>query len=106
LREDVNRLQNQLGQVLSSASNTAAANTASSGLPSAKTVGHGDDWREHAQRVHSSVETVNESVAALLTGSAIDEKDKPETIELGLRTTLTQLQTELQVLDQQIHKQF
>jgi hypothetical protein len=106
LREDVNRLQNQLGQVLSSASNTAAANTASSGLPSLKTVDRGDDWREHAQRVHSSIETVNESVAALLTGSAIDENDRPETIELGLRTTLTQLQAELQTLDQQIRKQF
>lgn len=106
LREDVSRLQSQLGQVLSSSSNTAAANTASSRTPPPKTSERADDWRSHVHRVHSSVETVNESVAVLLTGSAGDEKDDPETIEVGLRTTLTQLQAELQVLDQQVHKQF
>ncbi len=106
LREDVSRLQSQLGQVLSSSSNTAAANTAPSRLPPPKTSESADDWRSHIHRVHSSVETVNESVAVLLTGSAGDEKDDPETIEVGLRTTLTQLQAELQVLDQQVHKQF
>ena len=105
LREDVNRLQSQLGQVLSPSSNTAAANTASSKLTSPDGPDHADDWRSHAHRVHSSVETVDESVAALLTGSSTDEKDRPETIEIGLRTTLTQLQTDLQVLDQQIHNQ-
>ena len=67
---------------------------------------HADDWRSHVHRMHSSVETVDESVAVLLTGSSTDEKDDPEAIEIGLRTTLTQLQAELQVLDQQIHKQF
>jgi hypothetical protein len=104
LREDINRLQNQLGQVLSPASNTAAANTASPSLPFPNEVQHADDWRDHARRVHSSVETVNESVAALLTGSPANESDNQEAIEIGLRTTLTQLQAELQVLDQQIHK--
>jgi hypothetical protein len=104
LREDINRLQSQLGQVLSPSSNTAAANTASSKLISPETSGHADDWRIHAHRVHSSVETVDESVAALLTGSSSDDKDDPEAIEIGLRTTLTQLQAELQILDQQVHK--
>ena len=106
LREDINRLQNQLGQVLSPASNTAAANTTSSKFTSTETPERADDWRAHAHRVHSSVETVNESVAVLLTGSSAGEKDDPEAIEVGLRTTLTQLQAELQVLDQQVHKQF
>jgi hypothetical protein len=106
LREDINRLQSQLSQVLSPSSNTAAANTASSKLTSPETAEHADDWRTHAHRVHSSVETADESVAVLLTGSSTDEKDDPETIEIGLRTTLTQLQAELQVLDQQVHKQF
>ena len=106
LREDVSRLQSQLGQVLSSSSNTAAANTAPSRLPPPKTSESAGDWRSHVHRVHSSVETIGESVAALLTGSAAEEKDDPETIEVGLRTTLTQLQAELQVLDQQTHKQF
>ena len=103
LREDINRLQNQLGQVLSTSSNTAAANTATpkSGIPEPA-----DDWRSRAHRVHSSVETVDESVAALLTGSSAGEKDDPEAVEIGLRTTLTQLQAELQVMDQQIRKQF
>lgn len=105
LREDVNRLQNQLGQVLSPISNTAAANTASSNS-SIESLELGDDWRIHVHRVHSSVETVNESVAVLLTGSSTDEKDDPEDIEIGLRTTLTQLQAELQALDQQVHKTF
>lgn len=106
LREDINRLQSQLGQVLSPSSNTAAANTASSKSTSPETGEHADDWRTHAHRVHSSVETVDESVAVLMTGSSTDEKDDPEAIEIGLRTTLTQLQAELQVLDQQVHKQF
>jgi hypothetical protein len=106
LREEINRLQNQLGQVLSPSSNTAAANTASSKFTSPEMPEHADDWRSHVHRMHSSVETVDESVAVLLTGSSTDEKDDPEAIEIGLRTTLTQLQAELQVLDQQIHKQF
>jgi hypothetical protein len=106
LREEINRLQNQLGQVLSPSSNTAAANTASSKFTSSEMPEHADDWRSHVHRMHSSVETVDESVAVLLTGSSTDEKDDPEAIEIGLRTTLTQLQAELQVLDQQIHKQF
>jgi hypothetical protein len=106
LREEINRLQNQLGQVLSPSSNTAAANTASSKFTPPEMPEHADDWRSHVHRMHSSVETVDESVAVLLTGSSTDEKDDPEAIEIGLRTTLTQLQAELQVLDQQIHKQF
>jgi ElaB/YqjD/DUF883 family membrane-anchored ribosome-binding protein len=106
LREDVSRLQSQLGQVLSSSSNTAAANTAALRVPPLKTSERADDWRSHVHRVHSSVETINESVAALLTGSDAGEKDDPETIEVRLRTTLTQLQAELQVLDQQAQKQF
>lgn len=100
LREDVSRLQNQLGQVLSSASNTAAANTASSPASTAES----DDWRGGTHRVHSSVEITNEAVSVLLAGSS-EASDSPDKLQLRLRTTLTQLQAELQLLDQQIHKQ-
>jgi len=100
LREDVSRLQNQLGQVLSSASNTAAANTTSS--PAITT--EPDDWRRRTHRVHSSVEITNEAVSVLLAGSS-EISDSPDKLQLRLRTTLTQLQAELQLLDQQIHKQ-
>jgi hypothetical protein len=98
LREDVSRLQNQLGQVLSSASNTAAANTAP------EMTDQSIDWRSRAHRIHSSVETTNESVSVLLAGPS-ETTDSPATLQLRLRTTLTQLQSELQLLDQQIHKQ-
>lgn len=100
LREDLGRLQNQLGQVLSSASNTAAANTPTS----ATTKDQSDDWRNRAHRVHSSVEITNESVSVLLTGSS-ENSDSSDKLQLRLRTTLTQLQAELQVLDQHVHKQ-
>lgn len=100
LREDVSRLQNQLGQVLSSASNTAAANTASASAISTQS----DDWRGRAHRVHSSVETTNDFVSVLLAGSS-GNSDSADTLQLRLRTTLTELQAELQLLDQQIHKQ-
>jgi hypothetical protein len=100
LREDISRLQNQLGQVLSSASNTAAANTdTSSGMNSPS-----DDWRSRVHRAHSSVEITNETVSALLTGAS-DSSDSPDKLQLRLRTTLTQLQAELPLLDRQIHKQ-
>lgn len=101
LREDISRLQNQLGQVLSSASNTAAANTVSSAAVSNPF----DDWRSRAHRVHSSVEITNEAVSVLLAGSP-ETNDSPDKLQLRLRTTLTQLQAELQSLDQQIHRQF
>ena len=59
LREDISRLQNQLGQVLSTASNTASANTVSfAGVSNPS-----DDWRSLAHRVHSSVEITNEAVS-------------------------------------------
>lgn len=108
LRADVGRLQNQLGPVLSPASNTAAANTSSadSAVNFPKPGDQADDWRYQVHRVHSSTETVNESVAALLASSATDITDSPKDIEVGLRTTLTQLQVELQHLDQQVRKLF
>lgn len=99
LRQDVGRLQNQLSQVLSSASNTAAANTATS----ASVTSQQDDWRIRAYRVHSSVEIIIEVVSVLLTGST-ENSTPPDKLELRLRTTLTQLQAELQLLDQRIHK--
>jgi hypothetical protein len=105
LREDVSRLQSQLGQVLSSASNTAAANTVS-GSYAAPAAGSPlpDDWRNRVHRVHSSVETTNEAVSALLAGSTEDDSS-PDKLQLRLRTTLTELLAELQSLDQQVHKQ-
>jgi len=109
LREDVSRLQNQLGQVLSSASNTAAANTAvgayekssPTGAPSPSVP---EDWRSRVHRVHSSVETTNEAVSVLLAGSS-EEDGSSDKLQLRLRTTLTQLQAELQSLGQQVRKQ-
>jgi len=108
LREDINRLQNQLGPVLSSSSNTAAANAIvdDSIAPSVKPSENAGDWRKQVHRVYSSVETVNESVVVLLAGSATDDRDSPETIEVGLRTTLAQLQADLKVLGQQIRKPY
>jgi hypothetical protein len=105
LREDINRLQNQLGQVLSSESNTVAANTVSPDTSFFKAAGRTNNWRDEAHRVHSSVDIVNESVSTLLASSIAGKTDDQEMIELNLRTTLTQLQAELQLLDQQISKQ-
>ncbi len=107
LREDASRLDNQLGQVLSTSSNTAAANTTTPASPapaSPRVQDQAGDWREHIHRVHSSVETIHESVVALLTGSPTNDRDDEEAVEVGLRTALTQLQAELQVLDQQVHR--
>jgi hypothetical protein len=106
LREDVSRLQNQLGQILSSTSNTAAANTAvgtpQQGAPSPSAP---DDWRSRIHRVHSSVETADEAVSVLLAGSQ-ENGGSSDRLQIQLRTTLTQLQAELQSLGQQVHNQF
>ncbi len=106
LREDLARLQNQLASVLSFSSNTAAANTGVNGefTTNPHPVDRADDWRVEVHRIHSSVETVNESVAALLAGATVDNKDSPEVIEVGLRTTFTQLQVELPSLDLLVRK--
>jgi hypothetical protein len=108
LREDINHLQAQIAPILSSSSNTAAANTYVDApaeditKPSGKT----EDWRKQVRRVYSSVETVNESVTSLLVGSVSGDNDSPEEVEVGLRTTLTQLQTDIKLLEQQIHTPF
>jgi hypothetical protein len=62
-----------------------------------------DDWRGSVRRAHSSIQTVNEEVAVLVAGSPPDGIDS-KTLEQQLHASLAQLQRELQLLDQQIHK--
>jgi peptidoglycan hydrolase CwlO-like protein len=105
LREDLSSLQNQLGEILSQSSNTPSANTSLtepilSGSPAARETSA--DWRNRVRRIHSSTEAVHEAVATLLTSS--QPGSDAEAIEVNLRTTLTQLQTELQLLDQKIRR--
>jgi hypothetical protein len=107
LREDVNSLQNQLGEILSETSNTPAANTSlTAPLESsdASTPEFSEDWRTRVRRVHSSTEAVHEAVAALLTSSPSGDRNDAEAIEVNVRTSLTQLRTDLQLLDQDIQK--
>jgi hypothetical protein len=102
LREDLSSLQNQLGEVLSDSSNTPSANTSiSEPLAYAATQETAADWRNSVRRIHSSTEAVHESVASLLTSS---QPANAEPIEVNLRTSLTQLQTELQSLDQKLRR--
>jgi hypothetical protein len=103
LREDLSSLQNQLAEILSRSSNTPAANTATpidagDGAESQK------DWRGRIRRVHSSTEAIHEAVVTLLTTSPSGSQNDVEAIEINLRTSLTQLQTELQDLDQEVRK--
>jgi hypothetical protein len=104
LREDLSALQNQLGEILSRSSNTPSANTS---IPEAMELGSGTiadsaaDWRKRVRRVHSSTEAVHEAVSTLLSSS---QPSDAESIEVNLRTSLTQLQTELISLDQKIRK--
>jgi ElaB/YqjD/DUF883 family membrane-anchored ribosome-binding protein len=107
LREDTSSLLNQLGQILSLASNTPAANASVPDLsrrapPDASQAS--DNWQDHIRRIHSSVNVVHESISALLAGSPDNGKENVDTIELNLRTALNRLQSELQISDQRIRK--
>jgi len=96
LRLDMTKLQAQLDKILPSVVN------AQSSINSVQNP-QIDDWRSNARRAHSSIQTVNEEVAVLVAGSAPDGIDL-KTLEQQLRASLAQLQRELQLLDQQIHK--
>jgi ElaB/YqjD/DUF883 family membrane-anchored ribosome-binding protein len=107
LREDTSALLNQLGQILSLTSNTAAVNASVSDLSNRADTGRpeaSDDWQNHIRRIHSSVDVVHESISTLLAGSPDSDKDDVDTIELNLRTALNRLQVELQISDQQIRR--
>lgn len=107
LREDINSLQNQLGEILSETSNTPAANTSPTApLQSngASTPEFSEGWRTRVRRIHSSTEAVHEAVAALLTSSPSTDRNDAEAIEVNVRTSLTQLRTDLQLLGQDIQK--
>lgn len=107
LREDISSLQNQLGEILSHSSNTPAANTSVTApleSGSIDTSGSSEDWRERIRRIHSSTEAVHEAVVALLSSSQPSDQKDGDAIEIDLRTSLTQLQTELQALDQRVHE--
>jgi len=96
LRLDMTNLQSQLDKILPSVVN------ADSAINSAQNP-QVDDWRGSVRRAHSSIQTVNEEVAVLVAGSATDGIDS-KTLEQQLHASLAQLQRELQLLDQQIHK--
>jgi hypothetical protein len=107
LREDISSLQNQIAEILSVASNTPAANTSVTApleASSSDMLELSEDLRDRIRRIHSSTETVHEAVAALLTSSQPNDQSDANVIEVNLRTSLTQLQTELQVLDQKLHR--
>jgi hypothetical protein len=107
LREDISFLQNQLGEILSRSSNTPAANTSvkaplESG--SVESPDSSEDWRDRIRRIHSSTEAIHEAVVALLSSSQPSDQKDADAIEINLRTSLTQLQTELQTLDQRVNE--
>ena len=107
MREDISSLQNQLGEILSRSSNTPASNTAP--FPSAESSSPSsdiapDDWQDRSRRVHSSTEAIHEAVVALITSSQPSEKNDTEAIEINLRTSLTQIQTELLTLDEKLRR--
>jgi hypothetical protein len=107
LREDISSLQNQLGEILSRTSNTPAANTSLTAplqSNSASAPEFSEDWRTRVRRAHSSTEAVHEAIAALLTSSPSSDHNDAEAIEVNLRTSLTQLRTDLQLLGQDIQK--
>jgi hypothetical protein len=107
LREDISSLQNQLGEILSHSSNTPAANTSvKASLESVSTDASdsSDDWRDRIRRIHSSTEAIHEAVVVLLSSSQPSDQKDGDAIEVNLRTSLTQLQTELQTLDQRVHE--
>jgi hypothetical protein len=107
LREDISSLQNQLAEILSGSSNTPAANTSQTApleFRSADALEFPEDWRDRVRRIHSSTEAIHEAVAALLTSSQPSDQNDAKAIEVNLRTSLTQLQTELQALAQKVHK--
>lgn len=105
LREDIGSLQKQLSQILSKSSDTLAANTAIPISDAGSTAQADEDWQERVRRVHSSIEAIHEAVATLLTSSPPDSGNNAETIEVNLRTSLTQVQAELQALDEELHKE-
>jgi len=96
LRLDMTNLQAQLDKILPS---VVKADSAINSVQNPQI----DDWRSSVRRAHSSIQTVNEEVAVLVAGSAPDGLDS-KTLEQQLHASLTQLQRELQLLDQQIHK--
>lgn len=89
LREDVIHLKGQLAPVL--ASQDSANTTAAASPPT--------DWRADIHRVHASVELANNAVAPLLVG-ATGSEEPAQKLQTGLRSTLIQLQNELDTLEQ------
>jgi hypothetical protein len=107
LREDISSLQNQVAEILPGSSNTPAANTSVTApleSKSANALELPESWRDRTRRIHSSTEAVHEAVVALLSSSQPSDQNDASAIEVNLRTSLTQLQTELQALDQKVHE--
>ncbi len=63
-------------------------------------------WQDEIHQMHSSVEAAHESVDVLIVGSQSADSGDPQSIEVGLRTTLTQLDAELNTVTQMIHQSF
>ena len=106
LREDIGSLQNEVAEILPRSSNTPAANTSVKEPPEARsaTPETTEDWRDRIHRIHSATEAIHESIAALLSSSQPSDRKDADAIEVNLRTTLTQVQTELQTLDQKVQE--
>ncbi|WP_158822485.1 hypothetical protein [Granulicella sp. S156] len=107
LREDLSSLQNLVAEILPGSSNTPAANTSVATRVEPKTTNaleSSEDWRDRIRRIHSSTEAVHESVVALLSSSQPSDQNDANAIEVNVRTSLTQLQNELQALDQKVHE--
>jgi len=107
LHGDIGSLQNQMAAILSISSNTPAANTpftAQRKFSSADALEAPEHWRDRIHRIHSSTEAIHEAVLTLLTSSQASSQNDAEAVEVDLRTSLTQLQTEIQVLEQEVRK--
>lgn len=90
LREDVSRLRGQLGPIL------GGSDIADIAVPATSPP---DDWRMDAHRAHESVESTNDTVASLFVG-ATGSETSAQKLQMRLYVTLTQLQKELDTLEQ------
>jgi len=98
LRQNSRQLQNRLSEVLRLSSNTAAANTRIQAEKEPTNKGDAplpDAWQVQVHYLHSSVETARESVQTLLAGSNTADPEDLQSIEVGLRTTLTQVDAQI-----------
>lgn len=105
LRENSRRFQSQISEVLSSSSNTAAANTRIELPQEHRIKGNAPmsaNWQSEVHEMHSSIEAAHEAVQVLLVGAEPEERSNLQSIEVGLRTTLTQVDAEIESISRMI----